>query len=57
MIALTRHQGYCSTENEDVISSIILGTSLVAGRGIPVAGEYEIKGHENHGLIRRRRFF
>jgi hypothetical protein len=44
MIALTRHhKGTGSTENEDVISSIILGTSLLTGRGIPVAGEYEIK--------------
>ena len=37
------HKGTGSTENEDVISSIILGTSLLSGRGIPVAGEYEIK--------------
>jgi L-arabinose isomerase len=29
--------------NEDSISSIILGTSLLTARGIPVAGEYEIK--------------
>ena len=30
-------------DNEDTISSIILGTSLLTARGIPVAGEYEIK--------------
>lgn len=37
------HQGTGSPENEVVISSIILGTSLLSARGIPVAGEYEIK--------------
>lgn len=30
-------------ENEETMSSIILGTSMLTGRGIPVAGEYEIK--------------
>ncbi|WP_161880464.1 arabinose isomerase [Deinococcus alpinitundrae] len=30
-------------ENEDVISSVILGCSLLTARGIPVAGEFEIK--------------
>src|SRR5438105_14372472 len=37
------YQGTGNTENEDVISSIILGTSLLTGRGIPVAGDYEVK--------------
>lgn len=30
-------------ENEDTMSSIILGTSMLTGRGVPVAGEYETK--------------
>jgi L-arabinose isomerase len=37
------HKGIGSAENEDTISSIILGTSLLTARGVPVAGEYEIK--------------
>jgi L-arabinose isomerase len=32
-----------SAANEDTISSMILGTSLLTARGIPVAGECEIK--------------
>lgn len=37
------YMGNGNLENEDAISSIILGTSLLTGRGIPVAGELEIK--------------
>jgi L-arabinose isomerase len=31
------------TENESTMASIILGTSLLTSRGVPVAGEYEVK--------------
>lgn len=37
------YKGTGNAENEDAISSIILGTSLLTARGIPVAGEYEVK--------------
>jgi L-arabinose isomerase len=37
------YSGTGSPENEDAISSIILGSSLLTSRGVPVAGEYEIK--------------
>ena len=37
------HMGTGSEENEDAISSIILGNSLLTARGVPVAGEYEVK--------------
>jgi L-arabinose isomerase len=37
------HMGSGSDEHEDVMSSVILGSSLLTARGIPVAGEYEVK--------------
>jgi L-arabinose isomerase len=37
------YNGTGNAENEDAISSIILGNSLLTARGIPVAGEYEVK--------------
>ncbi len=37
------HKGTGNEENADTMSSIILGTSLLTGRNIPVAGEYEVK--------------
>jgi len=37
------YKGSGVSDNEDTISSIILGNSLLTARGIPVAGEYEIK--------------
>lgn len=37
------YSGTGNPANEDTITSIILGTSLLTARGIPVAGELEIK--------------
>ncbi|MEP6845247.1 MAG: arabinose isomerase [Panacibacter sp.] len=37
------YKGNGNTENEEAIASIILGNSLLTARGIPIAGEYEIK--------------
>lgn len=37
------YQGSGNPANEDTMSSIILGTSLLTARHVPVAGEYEVK--------------
>jgi L-arabinose isomerase len=37
------YKGTGNIDNEDTINSIILGNSLLTARGVPVAGEYEIK--------------
>jgi L-arabinose isomerase len=37
------YSGSGNPANEDAVSSIILGTSLLTARGIPVAGECEVK--------------
>ena len=37
------YKGTGVADNEATIASIILGTSLLTGRGVPVAGEYEVK--------------
>ncbi|MGN6180859.1 MAG: arabinose isomerase [Mucilaginibacter sp.] len=37
------HKGVGNLQNEDTMTSVILGTSLLTASGVPVAGEYEIK--------------
>ncbi len=37
------YKGKGVAENEDTMSSIILGSTLLTANGVPVAGEYEIK--------------
>ncbi|WP_257669718.1 arabinose isomerase [Parapedobacter tibetensis] len=37
------YKGHNGNANEDTISSVILGNTLLTARGVPVAGEYEIK--------------
>lgn len=37
------YKGTGVTENEVTLESIIIGTSLLTARGVPIAGEYEVK--------------
>ena len=37
------YKGSGNDDNEDTMSSVILGNSLLTANGIPVAGEYEVK--------------
>ncbi len=37
------HKGAGNADNFDTMSSIILGASLLTARGVPAAGEYEVK--------------
>jgi L-arabinose isomerase len=37
------HKGSGNPENEDTMSAVILGNSLLTANGVPVAGEYEVK--------------
>lgn len=37
------HKGTGNLQNEETMSSVILGNSLLTAKGIPVAGEYEVK--------------
>lgn len=37
------YKGTGVSDNETTLASIILGTSQLTGRGVPVAGEYEVK--------------
>lgn len=45
------HKGTGVIENEDAMSSIILATSLLTSRGVPVAGEYEVKNVQAMKLL------
>jgi L-arabinose isomerase len=45
------HKGNGNLENENTISSIILGTSLLKGRNVPLAGEFEVENVQAKKII------
>lgn len=45
------YKGSGNDDNEETISSIILGNSLLTANGVPVAGEYEIKNVQAMKII------
>jgi len=45
------HKGSGNLQNEDTMSSIILASSLLTSKGVPVAGEYEVKNAQAMKII------
>lgn len=45
------HKGTGNGVNEDTMSSVILGNSLLTARGIPVAGEYEVRNAQSMKIM------
>jgi L-arabinose isomerase len=45
------YSGTGNAENEATMASIILGTSLLTARGVPVAGEYEVKNAQGMKIM------